>query len=639
MNNECKWQLRETNKEGNVFHNGETEIFKSGKWAFLTREVIQNSNDAYDAGNVQDKPLVMKFSMEDMSLSDFPDAESLIKHINGTATIPDLPETCKSFSESALLKLKGNSIKVMKISDYNTPGVLGSDDLGNIKSQWRALVYDEGNSQKSSQQAAGSFGLGKNAPIALSGINTVFYATKDINDLFAFEGVAKLHTSFINGKKYEEKVYYAKTINSNTVPLNINDINVLPDIFKRNEYGTDIYIMDVDYDFNRIKREMIQAVVENFFVRIESSKLEVNMFGELINKDTMLKVVEKYCDQPIEYTNSNIKYGFIKQYLKTYLDIYEKHQTYVEDVPGAGRLKLKIAIDPEISGKWVAMFRTKGMKIFDMNYKLAQQQFSAIFLPDDPEVDRFLRSIENPTHDLFDPEIRINDRELKALAEQRYEKIINWIKGKIAEFTKIDVEEQDFLEGMEEYIQLLDDDTTERKVKQPDIEVVSYDTKKQQTNMNTVDNAGEEDSPEIPPDPDDGEIDHRKKLKIKIPSDEKGEGKESIVKDYHNKFSVKPRIISNADSLKVAFGIENTDLNIINIEVLTVGEDNSVSDYIPTIKNARDCINNVDLKVDGNKIVNIKNEKTNVIEITFDHDFSARYKVLVYTLKNKEGEE
>ncbi|MBQ7031387.1 MAG: hypothetical protein IJN13_03330 [Bacilli bacterium] len=637
MNNNIKWQLRPTYTEGDKFHNGDTEIFKSGKWAFLTREVIQNSNDAFDSMKDESGKLVMKFSMENLPINAFPDLENLKKHINGTYSINNLPETCKSFCESALKTLSRESIKIMKISDFNTSGVLGSNDLNNIKSQWRALIYDEGNSQKDSRQAAGSFGLGKNAPFALSGINTVFYTTKDKDGLYAFEGVAKLHTSYIDDQKYEPKIYFSNLYNNKTIPLNYDDCKDINDIFKRDIKGTDIFIMDVDYDEDKIKKEMIQAVVENFFIRIQNCKLEVDMFGELINKDSLLNIVMKYCDQPIEYTNSNIRYGYIKQYLNTYLGKYEKTKIYNEEVPGVGKLKLFIAIDPDINGKWVAMFRTKGMKIFDYNYRLAQQQFSAIFMPDDPDVDEFLRSIENPTHDLFDPEIRISDKDKKIIAQQRYDKIINWIKGKIVEFTKINVDEQDFLDGMEEYIQLLDEDESkERKVKQPDIEIISYEPKKQRINMSILDNAGSEKLVEPEPEPDDGIIDHTNSLEVSVPNDEKGSGKQSIVKDYHNNFSVKPKIISYNNTLRTAFGIENLDIDTINLEILTVGEDDNISDFIPKILKAVDCVNNVELKVDNNKILNIKNEKTNVIEIIFERDFQAKYKISVYTVKAME---
>lgn len=637
MNNNIKWQLRPTNTEGNRFHNGDTEIFKSGKWAFLTREVIQNSNDAFDSMKNESSKLIMKFSMENLPTNSFPDLENFQKHIKGTYSINSLPETCKNFCENALKTLSKSSIKMMKISDFNTSGVLGSNELNNIKSQWRALIYDEGNSQKDSKQAAGSFGLGKNAPFALSGINTVFYTTKDKNGLYAFEGVAKLHTSYIDGQKYEPKIYFSNLYNNNTIPLNYDDCKKMPNIFKRDIKGTDIFIMDVDYNEEKIKKEMIQAVVENFFIRIQNCKLEVDMFGELINNNTLMNVVMRYCDQPIEYTNSNIKYGYIKQYLNTYLEKYEKTKIYNELVPGVGKLKLFVSIDPDINGKWIAMFRTKGMKIFDYNFRLAQQQFSAIFMPDDPDVDEFLRSIENPTHDSFDPEIRITDKDKKNIAQQRYDKILNWIKGKITEFTKISISDQDFLDGMEQYIQLLDeDDSEDRKVKQPDIEIISYEPKKQKINMATLDNAESQKLADFDPKFNDGIIDHREFLQFFEPSDEKGSGKKSIVKDYYNNFSVKPKIVSNNNILRIVFGIENLEIETINLEILTVGEDDNISNYIPKIVKAIDCINNEELRIYNNEILNIKNEKNNVIEIIFEHNFQAKYKIYVYTVRTME---
>ena len=185
--------------------------YQTSKYGMLMDR--HNFDDYYLAMKDENGKLIMNFSMENLSINSFPDLKNFKEHINGTYSINNLPDTCKSFCENALKTLSRDSIKMMKISDFNTSGVLGSNDLDNIKSQWRALIYDEGNSQKDSKQAAGSFGLGKNAPFALSGINTVFYTTRDKDGLYAFEGVAKLHTSYINGQKYEPKIYFSNLYN------------------------------------------------------------------------------------------------------------------------------------------------------------------------------------------------------------------------------------------------------------------------------------------------------------------------------------------------------------------------------------------------------------------------------------------
>ncbi len=626
MNKTIGWQLRPTNTEGYVFHDGSTEIFKSGKWAFLTREVIQNSMDAI---RDDEKLLKMKFSLEELALKDFPDKETLIKHIEGTLSIKGVPENCKNFSKNAINILNEEKIKILKISDYNTKGVLNSDTPGDLEGQWHALVYDEGNSQKNSDTAAGSFGLGKNAPIALSGLNMVFYQTKDYKGNYALEGVAKLHTSFINNVKYEQKIYYAKKENDSTIPLNEKEISGLPKVFTREEIGTDIIIIGVNYDEEKLKYEMIQSIVENFFVRILKEELEIEIFGVTINKSNIINIVDKYCVEPIEYTNSNIKYGYIKQYLNTYLNKYENHE-YIEEVAGAGNLRLIISKDPEISGKWVAMFRSHGMKIFDLNIRTAQQNYSAIFLPNDKETDKFLRKIENPTHDLFDPEIRINDFSEMKLALERYGKIKNWIRSKIEEYTKIDITEQDFLDGMEEYIELVEDDKENSSVKKPDVEIVEFKTDLALSNAMKKGKGTSGEGEESDFEEDDQKSKKKKKFRPTDTTDEPGDDKKRIIKDYFNNFKLMPKVVAVKSKLKVAFSLDNYVQDTFNIEISSVGEDNSVSNFIPNITKAVDLTTGLELEVEENKIYNIPLSSTNMVEVIFEREFNAKYKISVY---------
>ena len=96
--NSIGWQLTKSSSIGNEFIDGSTEIFKSGKWAFLAREVIQNSLDVLRED--EDK-LLMDISIDDVPTKIIPDKENLIKHIEGTLSIPNLPERCMKFSKNA----------------------------------------------------------------------------------------------------------------------------------------------------------------------------------------------------------------------------------------------------------------------------------------------------------------------------------------------------------------------------------------------------------------------------------------------------------------------------------------------------------------------------------------------------------
>lgn len=630
------WQLTPSSSVGNDFINEGTEIFKSGKWAFLAREVIQNSLDVLS--DDKDK-LIMDISIDDVPTSVIPNKENLLKHIEGTLSIPNLPERCMKFSKNAKKLLEDDHIRILKISDFNTDGITGSEkENGDIKSNWNALIYDAGNSQKKDKNSAGSFGTGKNAPFALSGINTVFYVTKDINGYYACEGVSKLFTSYVEGKKMDKKIYYAnRNEDESFSALNYDEsYQNLDKLFLRNEIGSDVIMLGVDFDKEQTKREIIQSVVENFFIIIYDEKFEINVFDVPINKETLWSVIEKYCNKPIEYTNSNIKYGFIKQYLSVYSGVFETKE-FNENVTGAGKLRLLISKGNDISGKWVAMFRNNGMKIFDNNIRTAQQNYSAIFLPGDSDVDSFLRTIENPTHDFFDPEVSIDDASERLEASRRYTQIKNWIRNKIEEYTAIEISENDYLEGMEEYIQLDDSDTQSNVVNNPDIEIVQYENKTNINNPMIDSKTSTGDSGVSDFTPKDGESNNKK--------DFKGEGTESpgkdkfgLVKDYHNKFKFYPKVTMNDNVIKMAFALEDYDDDKFNIEIESIGEDNSVSDYIPKITEAINVENNEKLDVSDNKILNISTSDTNIISITFDRKFESKYKINVFKLRGDSDE-
>ena len=630
------WQLTPSSSIGNEFIDGSTEIFKSGKWAFLAREVIQNSLDAL---REEQTKLVMDISIDDIPTSFIPNKENIIKHINGTLSISNLPERCMKFSKNAKNLLEEDMIRILKISDYNTTGVTGSEkENGDANSAWNALIYDEGNSQKQSENSTGSFGTGKNAPFALSGLNTVFYVTKDCNGYYACEGVAKLFTSYIDNKKIERKIYYAKKNEDGSLdPLSYDDsLSSMNKLFLRKEIGSDVIIIGVDFDKEQTKKEIIQSVVENFFVIIYEGKLEISVFDVPINKDTLWSVIEKYCDKPIEYTNSNIKYGYIKQYLSVYSGLFDVKDIN-ENVTGAGNLRLMIAKGNDISGKWVAMFRSNGMKIFDNNIRTAQQNYSALFFPGDNDVDKFLRSIENPTHDFFDPEVRISDPTERVQASRRYNQIKNWIRNKIEEYTEIEISENDYLEGMEEYIQLDDSDIESNVVNQPEIEIVQYENKTNKVNPMIESNTSSGDGGVTDFTPKDGKSKKKKEFKGKG-TEKPGDDKKGLVKDYHNKFKFNPKVTMNNNSLKIAIALDDYEDDKFNIEIESIGEDNSISDYIPKIVEAKNLENNEELEVVDNKILNVDTADTNLVSITFDRKFESKYKVNIYRLRGDSDE-
>lgn len=67
---------------------------------------------------------------------------------------------------------------MLRVSDYNTTGLKGAFSDNKI-TPWKSLVQGNAFSVKSTDNVAGSYGIGKAAPFVVSGLQTVFYRTYD----------------------------------------------------------------------------------------------------------------------------------------------------------------------------------------------------------------------------------------------------------------------------------------------------------------------------------------------------------------------------------------------------------------------------------------------------------------------------
>ena len=282
------------------------------------------------------------------------------------------------------------------------------------------------------------------------------------------------------------------------------------------------------------------------------------------------------------------------------------------------------------------MFRRSGMKIFDKLVKTAQQNFSAIFFPGDAETDKFLREIENPTHDFFDPEVRIDDPSDKKKAKDRYERIEKWIKNKINDYTKINVTGNDFLDGMEEYIQLEDNEIDESKIKKPDIEIISYTNDNISSLVKEAETSkGSVETTLVKP----KKKKSKKKKKGNVGSSgTEGNDNNSVIKT-HNEFQTTPKIIENGNNAKVAFALENYHNPTFNIMIESIGEDNSASREIPKIIKAIDLNKNEELtNIKDNIIYGVSNSSSNSISIEFDSPFDSKYRINVCVVGGEKDE-
>lgn len=217
------------------------ETFKGNPAGSLAREICQNSLDARISA---DKPVIVQFEQFVIQKDKIPGFRTL-KRALADAYKFWKDENPNKKAEEFLLKAKNvlneKEILCLRISDFNTTGLTGSDI--ELNSAWNNLVKSQGTSDKSGSNG-GAFGIGKYASFALSNLRTVFYVTRDENELSASEGVVRLPSFKFNGKMVQGYGFYG--IDKNR-PI-MKQLKLDPNFpgRKGKDYGTDIFIIGFD---------------------------------------------------------------------------------------------------------------------------------------------------------------------------------------------------------------------------------------------------------------------------------------------------------------------------------------------------------------------------------------------------------
>lgn len=431
------------NNNGEIVGIGEAgiETFKGSLFSSLAREICQNSLDAR-VNNT--KSVRVEFKLNNIKR----------EHIHGIEDLTEAVKLCKEywqenkktgdFFTNAIKVCHSDKLRVLRISDYNTTGLTGSDKIKS--SPWQDLVKSSGVSNKSGE-LGGSFGIGKSAPFACSDLRTIFYNTLDINGLKAYQGVAKLVSfqypdkqRFLTTQKGEitqGKGYYGETTNNSAVKEIIN-----LDGYKRAEVGTDVYILGF-INHSEWKSEVIKSVIDGYLISILQNDLEVLVDNTPINSKTINDLIEKLKeDLPLAYN-----------YYQVLTD--ENTVCIKEDFEGFGELELRVLIQKNFRRK-VLMARNNGMKIFDKNNISGTIPFAGVCILKDKKLNGYFRQMENPQHNNWEPDRFSEDEKLKKQAKKMKTALFKFIKDKILEIGKSTVlDEMDAL-GVGEFIPDID---------------------------------------------------------------------------------------------------------------------------------------------------------------------------------------
>ena len=399
------------------------ETFTANMNRSLVRETIQNSLDATLPGF--NGPTRVEFSLFQLPTKDIPDVvrfKSVIQMCrDSNAGEPD----ARNFFDRAVNILSKSTITVLRISDYNTIGLEGSDTCTK-GTAWSRLVKENGSSNKG-QNSGGSFGIGKSAAFACSDFRTVFYSSLNRQGQLSNFGVARLVSFNDPALGWTTGIGY---YSDDERFVAMNELPTFDSRHVRKASGTDIYILgmhqDVDY-----KETFIKTVLLNFMVSIIKGKLEVVVQDQCINKDTLIHYMSKLNPYESEDIRSLLNYYHIltspnPEIIKIPLDcnIYGKDYGFMD---GECTLYLK---EGEGFNRKILITRNAGMRLFEQDRISGSIEFSGVLIIDGENMNSVFKAMEVPSHDAWEPG---RCRENQKFYENAFRDLKRYLKNQVIE--------------------------------------------------------------------------------------------------------------------------------------------------------------------------------------------------------------
>ena len=377
------------------FNDAGVEQFKHDRIESLMRECTQNSTDALDK-TTNSKTVRMEFKLLDIPIAELPGLTELKIHLKScldyvsVKEVEDNERKSQQFFKNAVELLSKKTIPCLLIRDYNTTGLYGDDDDRNGK--WFSLVRARGSSNKSSDTAGGSFGIGKSAPFACSALRTVFYSTK-YKGKCALQGKSVLITHLDDKKKQTQGVGFIGITTENK-NIAIREESQIPEFLKRNGNGTDILIVGfTEKDWiGKIKI----AGLKHFWPALELNKVRFEIDD---NKEKI--VIDK---SNLDSELSKISFKASEEKIPDYLATFRKGEKKNLSVKNAGGCDFSVTLsdgNQDYTNK-VCCFRNNAMVIEYMNINIGGN-FNGVFHCDNDTGSKIFREMEPPRHDKWTP--------------------------------------------------------------------------------------------------------------------------------------------------------------------------------------------------------------------------------------------
>lgn len=454
---EWRFLTNEGEEEEGLGHAG-IETFKGSPYPGLARESAQNSLDAClkdaDGGHL---PIRMVFRQQMVPRSSIPEVEAIQQTLDACLSRSKSRGIRKDtqFFELACETIRRPKISVLTVEDYGTAGLIGPSVPGK---PFHALVKGSGVSQKSSSDAGGSFGIGKNAAFAVSQFRTVFYSTMyegSVGHHFLAQGKSILvsHTDESGAEK--RGIGYCGHADFKAIA----EPSLLPEWLHRSETGTTVASLAFLHE-DSWEWQMTESLVRNFFAAVLEGTVSFSVVREggdpiEINRDSVHSLFEHEAVLKAgEVTGSSTDLAFasaLHQAL-TSPDTNEFEQHF--DGVGSFRFRLLegVGLPRKIGFLRNGMFLTDNLRHF--GHPLARFSLSRDFVgvvePVDIATSGRVRDLENPRHDELSAD-RLDDPKEKRQVRAGMRKLGSWLREIIKEETSTPPEAEMLLDEMNRF--------------------------------------------------------------------------------------------------------------------------------------------------------------------------------------------
>jgi len=435
------------------FNDSGIETFRGDPIVHLAREINQNSLDAAEGA------VVVSFKLKELPTSSIPNFSEFKEVVNACSKSAHLDgKKAEEFFEIAQNIISRNKISVLEISDSNTVGLKGPVTNG---TPYFAFMKATGQSQKASESASGSYGIGKFAPYAVSQLRTIFVSTiYEENGKWhqLTQGKSILMSHEVGDQRKRKTGFWGIVEKCQPVEGVFEKFDGFiqrssSEVDFKHFKGTTLTIFGFE-DQNGWREKLAASVAENFFGALNDGKLIVDIDGKIqLSKDTISSffndhtIIEMISDQHDEPEHFNT----CKNYLEAVKDdSLVKIETKQDQLLGHCELRILVADNMQ---KRVCFLRN-GMFICDELNGLKKfsdfKEFVAVFQCLSSQGSSYLRSLEPPAHDNFEPDRLLTEKERKR-AKKVLTDIAKWIREKIKLHAQNPVSEVTKLDELKEY--------------------------------------------------------------------------------------------------------------------------------------------------------------------------------------------